>query len=254
MRPTTRSPTPSANNSSVTAGESDTMRRAGCASATRRPASSLTVSAAAPPRGEGEACSDPRHATSAATTTARCVRSGERRSTVPPTRDFSRWRERGRLLASGERLAFPVIPVALSRAALPVTVAGPRRTRTGFRDPRSLERRRLVYARELRGAREASDVRHQTSPSTLPDVGRLMSDIFFPQRDYKRHDQRQGEHTDHHGHELLYVEGPARHGHHDLRRHGGPPPPAARDAAGPPPPPPPQPRPPPRAPAAPAPR
>src|SRR2546427_5919612 len=140
------------------------MRRAGCASATRRPASSLTVSAAAPPRGEGEACSDPRHATSAATTTARCVRSGERRSTVPPTRDFSRWRERGRLLASGERLAFPVIPVALSRAALPVTVAGARRAPTPLPVPRSLGRPRRGYLWGRRGAREAADERNLNSP------------------------------------------------------------------------------------------
>src|SRR2546422_11658290 len=129
------------------------MRRAGCASATRRPASSLTVSAAAPPRGEGEACSDPRHATSAATTTARCVRSGERRSTVPPARDFSRWRERGRLLTSGERLAFPVIPVALSRAALPVTVAGPGPAPHRVPRPPLLGWRGGVYARGGWGGR-----------------------------------------------------------------------------------------------------
>src|SRR5437879_6613131 len=123
------------------------MRRAGRASGAAGPASSVTVSAAARPR--GEAYSDPRHAARTARTTARWVRSGERRSTVPPARDFSGWRERGRLLASGERLAFPVIPVAWSRGRsvlrpyMPVTVAGPRRARTGFPDPRSLERRGL---------------------------------------------------------------------------------------------------------------
>src|SRR2546427_2896886 len=98
------------------------MRRAGRASPTARPASSVTVSAAA--RARGEACSDPRHAARTARTTARWVRNGERCSTVPPARDFSGWRERGRLLASGERLAFPVIPVAWSRADCPLQWRG----------------------------------------------------------------------------------------------------------------------------------
>src|SRR2546425_1658011 len=158
------------------------MRRAGCASATRRPASSLTVSAAAPPRGEGEACSDPRHATSAATTTARCVRSGERRSTVPPARDFSRWRERGRLLTSGERLAFPVIPVALSRAALPVTVAGARPAPPPLPCPPSPGRRGPVLSRGGPGGREEADVRPHTPPSPPPYVRPLISCLLLPHR------------------------------------------------------------------------
>src|SRR5439155_21616597 len=57
---------------------------------------------------------------------------------APPSlpRGICRWRERRRLLASGGRLAFPGDDTQwrLSRYDLPVTVAGPRRIRSGLRE------------------------------------------------------------------------------------------------------------------------
>src|SRR6185503_20443918 len=64
VRPTTRSPAPSANNSSVDEGASETTRRAGAASVTVRPASSVTTSGRADGRSDGRV-----HDASAAITT-----------------------------------------------------------------------------------------------------------------------------------------------------------------------------------------
>src|SRR5438552_18843653 len=55
------------------------------------------------------------------------------RSTIPPAREPTGGANEDVSWLRAKRLAFPVIPVALSRSQLPVTVAGARRTYTGFR-------------------------------------------------------------------------------------------------------------------------
>src|SRR5947208_9150332 len=55
------------------------------------------------------------------------------RSTIPPAREPTGGANEDVSWLRAIQLAFPVIPVALSRSQLPVTVAGPRRTYTGFR-------------------------------------------------------------------------------------------------------------------------
>lgn len=61
--------------------------------------------------------------------------------TIPPARDLlvARWGVVSWLRAA--RLAFPVAQWLEPNDCLPVTVAGPRRSHTGFRDPESLTRR-----------------------------------------------------------------------------------------------------------------
>src|SRR5437867_9778538 len=58
-----------------------------------------------------------------------------RSATIPPARDLQVARtERSPGLGQAARLPGCVLPVALSRYDMPFTVAGPRRTRTGFRE------------------------------------------------------------------------------------------------------------------------
>src|SRR5207248_7499707 len=96
------------------------------------------------------------------------------RCAAPPSlpRGNCRWRERRRLLAPGERPAFPgITPSGIEPLQLPVTVAGPRRTCTGFRkspfacnDDASLSRfppQRNHEGDRERERREADDERHQ---------------------------------------------------------------------------------------------
>src|SRR5207247_5746232 len=84
--------------------------------------------------GGRDARSAGRHARAAASATRRivCERSEWRRSTVPPARDLEVARTE-RSPDFGRAAGLPGFPVASSRYDLPVTVAGPRRTCTGFR-------------------------------------------------------------------------------------------------------------------------
>src|SRR5438093_1339288 len=81
-----------------------------------------------------------------------------RSATIPPARE-SQVARTETSPGSGPAARLPGFPVALSRTYVPVTVAGPRRTHTGFREPRSLERRGLVYGGKLKTARETSEER-----------------------------------------------------------------------------------------------
>jgi hypothetical protein len=128
------------------------MRRAGRASVTARPASSVTVM---PPDG-GARFPVPHAVAMQARKPARWVRCAQRRIAKRPTPDGAEMGERLRRDAqrhhpsregsaggaNGEvswlRASGPPsreqYPVALSRYTMPVTVAGPRRIRTGFRE------------------------------------------------------------------------------------------------------------------------
>src|SRR2546422_4457281 len=93
-----------------------------------------------------------------------------RSATIPPARDLQVARTE-RSPGFGRAARLPGFPVALSRYVLPVTVAGPRRTRTGFRESP------FAWTTELSlGRRRSLRKSHQLSAISRQERRWLMAD------------------------------------------------------------------------------